>query len=277
MLKMTLFYGKIRVLSSNKMVNSAAVFTLAAIVLASTFASVNGQDSRVTTWGSLGSAPGQFDDPAGIVIDPKGYVFVVDSDNDRIQKFTSNGTFIGQWGTPGSGPGQLSSPIGIDEDEAKRNVYVTDLGNNRVQRFTTNGLFVSTWGSLGSGPGQFNNPGRIAVDPSGNLFVADLGNNRIQKFDAGGKLITMWGSLGSGPGQFHNPTGMTVQYPSGNVFVVDTGNSRIQEFDNNGKFIKQINAGTQFDSSDNIDLDVDSNGKIYLTDRNDDNIIIFSP
>lgn len=227
---MTLFYGKIRVLSFNKMVNSAAVFTLAAIVLASTFASVNGQDSKVTTWGSLGSAPGQFDDPAGIVIDPKGYVFVVDSDNDRIQKFTNNGTFIGQWGTPGSGPGQLSSPIGIDEDEAKRNVYVTDLGNNRVQRFTTNGLFVSTWGSLGSGPGQF-----------------------------------------------HNPTGMTVQFPSGNVFVADTGNSRIQEFDNNGKFIKQINAGTQFDSSDNIDLDVDSNGKIYLTDRNDDTIIIFSP
>jgi tripartite motif-containing protein 71 len=151
------------------------------------------------------------------------------------------------------------------------------LGNNRVQRFTSNGLFVSTWGSLGSGPGQFNNPGRIAGDPSGNLFVADLGNNRIQKFDAEGKLITMWGSLGSGPGQFQHPTGMTVQYPSGKVFVADTGNSRIQEFDNNGKFIRQINAGTSFDSSDNIDLDVDSNDKIYLTDRNDDHIIILSP
>jgi DNA-binding beta-propeller fold protein YncE len=277
MLKMTLFYSKVRISSSNKVVNSAAVSTLAVIVLASTFASVNGQDREVTTWGSLGSAPGQFDDPAGIVIDPKGYVFVVDSDNNRIQKFTNNGTFIGQWGTSGSGPGQLSNPIGIDEDEAKRNVYVTDLGNNRVQRFTTNGLFVSTWGSLGSGPGQFNNPGRIAVDPSGNLFVADVGNNRIQKFDAEGKLITMWGSLGSGPGQFQLPTGMTVQYPSGKVFVADTGNSRIQEFGNDGKFIRQINAGTIFDSSDNIDLDVDSNGKIYLTDRNDDHIIILSP
>ena len=277
MLKMTLFYGKIRVLSSDKLVNSAAIFILAAIALASTFAYVNGQDRGVTTWGSLGSAPGQFDDPAGIVVDPKGYVFVVDSDNDRIQKFTNNGTLVTLWGTSGSGPGQLSSPIGIDEDESKRNVYVTDLGNNRVQRFTTNGLFVSTWGSLGSGPGQFNNPGRIAVDPSGNLFVADIGNNRIQKFDAEGKLITMWGSLGSGPGQFHNPTGMTVQFPSGKVFVADTGNSRIQEFDNDGKFIRQINAATHFDSSDNIDLDVDSNGKIYLTDRNDDNIIILSP
>ena len=94
MLKMTLFYSKIRILSSNKVVISAAVSTLAIIILGSTFASVNGQDSRITTWGSLGSAAGQFDDPAGIVIDPKGYVFVVDSDNDRIQKFTSNAPLL---------------------------------------------------------------------------------------------------------------------------------------------------------------------------------------
>jgi tripartite motif-containing protein 71 len=104
-----------------------------------------------------------------------------------------------------------------------------------------------------------------------------LGNNRVQRFTSNGLFVSTWGSLGSGPGQFQHPTGMTVQYPSGKVFVADTGNSRIQEFDNNGKFIRQINAGTSFDSSDNIDLDVDSNDKIYLTDRNDDHIIILSP
>ena len=104
-----------------------------------------------------------------------------------------------------------------------------------------------------------------------------MGNNRVQRFTSNGLFVFTWGSLGSGPGQFQHPTGMTVQYPSGKVFVADTGNSRIQEFDNNGKFIRQINAGTSFDSSDNIDLDVDSNDKIYLTDRNDDHIIILSP
>ena len=117
-------------------------------MLASTFASVNGQDSRVTTWGSLGSAPGQFDDPAGIVIDPKGYVFVVDSDNDRIQKFTSNGTFIGQWGTPGSGPGHFNNPLGITINYVSGNVYVTDTGNDRIQKFTNNGTFIGQWGNL---------------------------------------------------------------------------------------------------------------------------------
>jgi hypothetical protein len=84
----------------------------------------------------------------------------------------------------------------------------------------------------------------------------------------------MWGTRGSASGEFDPPSRMTVQYPSGNVFVVDTGNSRIQEFDNNGKFIKAVDIGTHFDVSDNIDLDVDADGKTYVTDRNDDRIII---
>jgi hypothetical protein len=61
------------------------------------------------------------------------------------------------------------------------------------------------------------------------------------------------------------------------VFVADTGNSRIQEFDNAGKFIREIAMGIRFDSSDNIDLEVDSNNKIYLTDRGNDRVIILSP
>jgi len=184
---------------------------------------------NIQVWGSVGSNPGQFNNPAGIVLDPKGYVFVVDSNNDRIQKFTSNGTFVDEWGT------------------------------------------------AGAGPGQFNNPGRIALDPSGNLFVADFGNNRIQKFDENGNLITMWGTGGAGPGQFYNPTGMTVQFPQGNVFVADSGNSRIQQFDNSGKFVKEYSIGENTGDITNIDLDVDSDGKIYLTDRGLDVIKVISP
>ena len=63
---------------------------------------------NIQVWGSVGSNPGQFNNPAGIVLDPKGYVFVVDSNNDRIQKFTSNGTFVDEWGTAGAGPGQFN-------------------------------------------------------------------------------------------------------------------------------------------------------------------------
>jgi DNA-binding beta-propeller fold protein YncE len=156
-------------------------------------------------------------------------------------------------------------------------VYVTDIGNNRVERFTSNGAFISQWGSLGSGVSQFANPGRIAVDNSGSLFVADFGNNRIQKFDANGKFIMQWGSLGHANGQFYNPTGMTVQLSHGNVYVADTGNSRIQEFTNEGKFVNKWPINTATGAIDNIDLDVNSNGTIYVTDRAGDSVqVIFT-
>ncbi len=260
----------------NGLIASIVASSLVLVLIAGSFSSVQAQNDKVF-WGAHGSGPGQFDDPAGIVVDPKGYVFIVDSDNNRIQKLTSgNGTFVSEWGTFGKGPGQFSIPIGIDEDESKQNLYTSDLGNDRIMRFGSNGLFVSEWGSLGSAPGQFNNPGRVAADPSGNVFVADMGNNRIEKFDPNGKLITMWGSYGTDPGKFNSPTGMTVQYPSGDVYVADTGNSRIQVFTNDGKFIKQINLGGNINAIDNIDLDVNSKGTIYVTDRSADNITVIS-
>jgi DNA-binding beta-propeller fold protein YncE len=48
----------------------------------------------------------------------RGYVYVTDTGNDRVQKFTSDGKFIAKWGSSGSGPGQFQTPIGIDEDES---------------------------------------------------------------------------------------------------------------------------------------------------------------
>ena len=47
------------------------------------------------------------DDPAGIVLDLKGNVYVIETDNDRILKFNSNGTLITMWGSSGSGPSQF--------------------------------------------------------------------------------------------------------------------------------------------------------------------------
>src|SRR5918998_1163259 len=69
----------------------------------------------VTKWGSGHSgekapADGQFGSPFGIAVDPSGNVYVADTNNNRIQKFTSNGGFVTKWGTQGTGDGQFDSP-----------------------------------------------------------------------------------------------------------------------------------------------------------------------
>lgn len=42
----------------------------------------------ITTWGGNGTADGQFSGPQGIAVDSAGNVYVADTNNNRIQKFT---------------------------------------------------------------------------------------------------------------------------------------------------------------------------------------------
>ncbi len=49
-------------------------------------------------------------------------------DNNRIQKFDSNGNFITKWGFKGTGDGQFDNPYGIAVDSSG-NVYVADTDN----------------------------------------------------------------------------------------------------------------------------------------------------
>lgn len=66
------------------------------------------QPNFVTQWGqAFGSGNGQFNHPLGVAVDTAGNVYVVDSGNYRIEKFTSNGAFLSQWGSAGTGNGQF--------------------------------------------------------------------------------------------------------------------------------------------------------------------------
>ena len=86
------------------------------------------------------------------------FVYVVDTDNHRIQQFTTGGTFVREWGELGDGEGQFSSPRGIAFDSSRGDLYVADTGNHRIQKFSTRGTFILQWGTEGSGEGQFSSP-----------------------------------------------------------------------------------------------------------------------
>ena len=152
----------------------------------------------------------------------------LNTDNHRVQKFTSDGQFVTKWGSDGGGDGQFDTPAGIAVDSSG-NVYVVDKYNHRIQKFTSDGQFITKWGSWGSGDGQFIFPSGIAIDSSGYIYVTDTGNHRIQKFTSDGQFVTKWGSLGSNPGEFSYPRGIAVS-SDGKVYVSDTGNNRIQVF-----------------------------------------------
>ena len=140
------------------------------------------------SFGSEGSANGQFQCPIDIAIYSQGLVYVADSGNHRIQKFSPDGKFVGQFGTRGFGPGQLNSPYGITIDTAATGlVYVSEEGNERISIFTSDGVFVSRFvfgmlegiGYSASNFDQFNIPSGLTFDKDGFLYVCDLGFNQL--------------------------------------------------------------------------------------------------
>jgi len=221
------------------------------------------------TWGREGSGDGQFHYPIGVAVDTAGNVYVADTGNYRIQKFSPTGTFITKWGSVGSGVGQFNVPHGIAVDSIG-NVYITDANNHRIQKFNSTGSFITKWGEgPGSGDGQFNVPYGVAVDSAGNVYVADSFNHRIQKFNSTGSFITKWGEgPGSGDGQFNVPYGVAVD-SAGNVYVADAGNRRIQKFNSAGSFITKWGEGPGSDDgqfSDPYGVATDNAGNVYVAD-----------
>jgi NHL repeat-containing protein len=91
--------------------------------------------------GYIGYRKWQFISPQGVAVNSLGEVFVVDSGNNRVQKFTNYGGFVTSWGTPGIGPGHFGFPVYLDVINTgtvvlKEYVYVVDVGNYRIHVFT---------------------------------------------------------------------------------------------------------------------------------------------
>lgn len=214
-------------------------------------------------WGSEGTGDGQFNYPQGIAIDGSGNVYV--SDQNRIQKFTPNGTFLTKWGSPGDGDGQFSHPCGMAIDSLGY-VYVADCHNYRIQKFTSDGTFVLKWGSYGQGDGQFDLPYGVAVDSFGFVYVSDLFNHRIQKFTSDGTFVSKWGSLGAGDGQFNYPRGLAID-GSGYIYVPDY-HHRVQKFTLDGAFVSTWGGEGDEDGQfrNPLDVAVDDSGGVYVVD-----------
>ncbi|MEQ8190807.1 MAG: hypothetical protein ABRQ39_22760 [Candidatus Eremiobacterota bacterium] len=126
-----------------------------------------------------------------IVIDPYGYIYVVNSlisasADDSIyecciKKFDSNGKFILKWGSKHDQNAPFGGSIRIGMD-FNGNIYVANMGNHCIQKFDPNGKLILKFGSYGTANGQFKNPSDIAIDNEGNIYVTDYGNHRVQKF-----------------------------------------------------------------------------------------------
>lgn len=177
------------------------------------------------------------DQPAGVVLDGAGNMYIADSAHNLIRKVAAPvapattgiitkyaGTGVSSYTGDGglAGNASLNSPMGVALDGAG-NLYVADTGNNVVRKITlATGIITTVAGSgvqgfAGDGgaavDAKFSQPAGITLDASGNLYIADTSNQRIRKVNAAtGIIATVAGNgnpsaFGDGKGTYSGDGG----------------------------------------------------------------------
>ncbi len=222
--------------------------------------------------GGRGTEKGEFDSPHGIAADRTGNVYIADTNNGRIEKFSPSGVYIGSLGIKGTGYGQLGEPNGIAIDRFG-NIYVADASNHRVQKMAPDGTLIDEW--KGPDPG-FYGPRRIAIGPDDSIYVVDQGRTRIVKFSPDGRVLANWGTKGNGDGQFDDHTSIAVDPATNKVYVADPRNKRIQVFDSNGKFLSKWSVPEWQRLYGFEDLAIDPKARrLYASSANMDAVLVF--
>ena len=234
--------------------------------------------------GIAGTAEGTLSSPRNVTVGPDGRLYVADTGNHRIQVFDRDGTFVRGWGSFGAEPGQFNEPWSVIADDEF--LYVADTWNHRIQKFTLDGEYVASFGSSGSPPaddpsgglGLFFGPRDVALVGDDRLLVTDTGNHRLQLLTRDGQMLSAIGSFGNQLGQFNEPVGLA-EAPDGSIYVADTWNARIQrlspEMVATGEWQVEAWAGQSINNKPY--LATDSAGRVYVTDPEGYQVLIFSP
>ncbi len=148
-----------------------------------------------SSFGSSGSGNGQFSEPDGVAVnESSGDVYVVNRGNDRVERFSSAGVYVGEFNGSGSDAivevkpaptGRFSSPssIAVDNDPGSPSfgdVYVADVGHEVIDKFSSSGEYIGQLTETSSGSKLEEIEG-IAVDTGGLLWVYQ-GNKAIDEF-----------------------------------------------------------------------------------------------
>jgi DNA-binding beta-propeller fold protein YncE len=228
-----------------------------------------------SSFGSAGSGLGQFSGPYDTAIDSARNFYVTDSNQNRVEKFDSNGAFLTSFGNTG-GAGQLNFPRGIAVNSSN-NIYVVDDNNRRVAIYDSSGNYVSSFGSNGTGNGQFQGMAEITIDRLNYIYVADPVLNRVTEFYPDGTFFAVWGATGTGGGLFNTAAGVAVDTNRALVYTVDYSGAHLQAYNWLGTFVKDYPAATSGPGQliHPYGVSVDARGNIYVADRGRNQIVQF--
>lgn len=134
-------------------------------------------------------ASGGLNQPSSVALDVSGNVYIADTYNHAIKKWTASTQTITTLVSSG-----LSYPFGVAVD-GFGNVYIADTLNSAVKKWTAatqtmTTLAAKTYDNYDNPALNVNTPEAVAVDAAGNVYIADTQNNMIKKWTASTQVLS---------------------------------------------------------------------------------------
>jgi NHL repeat len=135
--------------------------------------------------GLPGSGAGQFDLPSGVAVDPNtGDVYVSDSDNNRVERFTAQGAYVSQILSGQDGAPSFNISVAGPHTSVGNDSWVDTEGNlylvaPRSFIFTSSG-FVYKFDSAGGYTGvefEITEPSAVVANSNGMVYVSGPGDS----------------------------------------------------------------------------------------------------
>jgi len=225
----------------------------------------------VLSFGQQGSAAGMLRAPWGVAVNERDEIAVTEVGNNRVQLFSSDGTYLRSFGTKGDKEGKCDFPTGIAFDIKNGNILVMDTYNHRVQLFNEQGEYLSQFGKPGTLDHQLQHPRGLSLDSDGNVIVADKGNRVIKIFSPCGQFLRKIGGQGCFKAPWH-----CVQYDNF-LIVSDCEENSIKVFSREGDYLYKFGKKGEGDGELNTPhcLSVSKAGHLMVCDKLNHRVQVF--
>ena len=177
-------------------------------------------------------------------VDLSGSIYVADTENNRILKFSKNGNLTKTVGGFGWEKEQFYSPYDIHASSAL-DIFVADYNNHRIERYDKDLNYISSFYSNENWEDQFQfgYPKSVASSIHGELFIIDGENIRLLKLNSFGEPEMSFGDFAEGKGRLLQPVQVAISQDD-KIYVSDSQANKIIVFDYFGNYLTEI--GTNF-------------------------------
>jgi DNA-binding beta-propeller fold protein YncE len=211
-----------------------------------------GQASAAVTHRYLSQLSG-FGNPTAVAFDAAGDVYVVDTADLTVDRFSPAGepltfsmpeSYVAGSKLTGTPSSSFGTPRGVAVNEESGEIYVSDSTEHVVDIFSSTGQYLSQLTGVpasASISGPFLGPYGIAVDQSSHdLYVTDPSNGVTDLFNSAGAYLSQFGNSGESIG---------VNSLTEDAYVGNSGTDIVQVFDSMGGSLAELTGSSSPDGS----------------------------